>query len=74
MLVQSMWDKHRNWDDPLLPQELQKAWEEWEAELHLLPCITLPRFYVPAHVVQTAVSRQIHIFSDASEKAYGSVS
>ncbi len=69
-----MWDKQHHWDDPLLPQELQQAWREWEAELHLLPRITLPRAYVPAHVDQTAVSRQIHIFSDASEKAYGSVS
>lgn len=60
--------------DPLLPQELQQAWEEWKAELHLLPCITLPRSYVRAHVVQAVVSRQIHILSDASEKAYGSVS
>ncbi len=74
LLVQSMWDKQHHWDDPLLPQELQQAWREWEAELHLLPRITLPRAYVPAHVDQTAVSRQIHIFSDASEKAYGSVS
>ncbi|KAI2664192.1 hypothetical protein H4Q32_002333 [Labeo rohita] len=56
LLVQSMWDKHHQWDDPLLP------------------CIALPQAYVPAHVDQTAVTRQIHIFSDASEKAYGSVS
>ncbi|XP_073770437.1 uncharacterized protein [Danio rerio] len=74
LLVQSMWDKHRNWDDPLLPHELQQAWKEWEAELHLLPHLSLPRSYVPAQVDQAIVSRQVHIFSDASEKAYGSVS
>lgn len=72
LFVQSMWDKHRHWDDPLLPQELQLAWKKWEDELHLLPRITLPRSYIPAHVGQTVVSRQIHIFIDASEKAYGS--
>ncbi len=43
LLVQSMWDKQHHWDDPLLPQELQQAWREWEAELHLLPRITLPK-------------------------------
>lgn len=71
ILVQCLWDKQCNWDDPLLPQELLQAWKAWEAELQVLPSISLPQPYVPAQV--DVVTRQIHIFSDASERAYGSV-
>ncbi len=74
LIVQSMWDKPRDWDDPLIPHDLQRAWKEWESELHLLPCISLPRPYAPPHTDQMVISRQVHVFSDASEKAYGSVS
>lgn len=74
LIVQSMWDKPRDWDDPCIPQDLQKAWKEWESELHLLPCIFIPRPYAPALTEQMVVSRQIHVFSDASERVYGSVS
>nr|XP_055064967.1 uncharacterized protein LOC129447318 [Misgurnus anguillicaudatus] len=74
LIVQSMWDGPRDWDDPIIPPDLQKAWMEWESELPLLSRITLPRPYAPAHTEQSVVSRQIHVFSDASEKAYGAVS
>ncbi|KAL7883040.1 hypothetical protein SRHO_G00006980 [Serrasalmus rhombeus] len=71
VLVQRLWDKQRHWDDPLLPEDLQQEWKDWEAELQLLPQISFPRPYVPAQA--NAHARQIHIFSDASERAYGSV-
>ncbi|XP_067303718.1 uncharacterized protein [Pseudorasbora parva] len=74
LIVQSMWDKPRDWDDPLIPQDLLKVWKEWESELHLLSCISLPRPYAPVQSDQMVASRQIHVFSDASERAYGSVS
>lgn len=74
MIVQSMWDKPRDWDDPQIPQDLQKAWKEWESELHLLSSISLSRHYASAQADQMVASRQIHVFSDASERAYGAVS
>ncbi len=74
LIVQSMWDKQRDWDNPLIPHDLQRAWKEWESELHMLPRISLPRSYAPPHTDQMVISRQVHVFSDASEKAYGSVS
>lgn len=70
-LFQHLWDKQRHWDDPLLPQDLQQEWKDWEAKLEVLPRISLPRPYVPAEV--DVRSRQIHIFNDASERAYGSI-
>ncbi|XP_073789994.1 uncharacterized protein [Danio rerio] len=74
LIVQRMWDKPRDWDDPHIPQDLQEAWKEWESELHLLPHISFPRPYASTPHSQMIVSRQIHVFSDASEKAYGAVS
>ncbi|KAJ8016196.1 hypothetical protein DPEC_G00004680 [Dallia pectoralis] len=73
MLVRHLWDKQRDWDDPLLPKELLQAWTDWEEELHDLKDITMPRAYVPDELDQSSTSREIHVFSDASEQAYGSV-
>ncbi len=74
LIVQSMWDKQRDYDDPLIPHDLQRAWKEWESELHLLPRISLPWSYAPPHTDQMVISRQVPVFSDAFEKPYGSVS
>ncbi|XP_029965347.1 uncharacterized protein LOC115401351 [Salarias fasciatus] len=73
ILVRLLWDKHRGWDDPLLPQELLQRWRAWEDELHVLPRIILPRPYQPKEVDPTDLHREVHIFSDASQEAYGSV-
>ncbi len=73
VLVQRLWDKHREWDDPLLTEELLQAWKEWVAELPELSHITLPRCYVPRTMDQPDVTRDVHVFCDASERAYGSV-
>lgn len=73
ILVQHLWDKHRGWYDPLLPQELLQQWKTWEEELQVLPQITLPRPYLPKEVNICGLRREMHIFCNASEEAYGSV-
>lgn len=73
VIVQHLWVKHRDWDDPQLPGELQQEWMKWEEELKYLPEVTLPRCYYPYYMDHSDVRREIHIFSDASEKAYGAV-
>ncbi|KAJ7997224.1 hypothetical protein DPEC_G00226750 [Dallia pectoralis] len=73
VLVQRLWDKRRDWDDPLLPLDLLQAWNSWEEELQSLPSINLPRCYEPKQVDLSNVIREVHVFCDASEKAYGSV-
>ncbi|KAK0156275.1 hypothetical protein N1851_000422 [Merluccius polli] len=73
VLVRHLWDKHRGWDDPLLPQELLQQWQAWEDELGVLPQVTLPRPYLPKEVDLCSLHREVHIFCDASEEVYGSV-
>lgn len=73
VLVQRLWDKHRQWDDPLLPSELLQTWNTWEEELEHLPLISFPRCYASTEMDLSDSVRDVHIFCDASERAYGSV-
>ncbi|KAL7841401.1 hypothetical protein SRHO_G00250920 [Serrasalmus rhombeus] len=73
VLVQRLWGKRCGWHDPLLPGDLLQSWTRWEEELSLLPKIHLPRSYVPRSVNQAEVTRELHIFCDAPESAYGAV-
>lgn len=73
IIVRHLWDKHRGWDDPLLPQELLQQWKDWEEELQVLPQVTLPRPYLSKSVDISGLQREVHVFCDASEEAYGSV-
>lgn len=72
IIVQLLWDKKRGWDDPCLPADLLAAWQQWESELPRLSQISQPRCY--SFSIQQAIkSRSVHVFCDASERAYGSV-
>lgn len=73
ILVQRLWDKKRDWDDPHLPEDLLQTWRLWEAELSHLGKISLPRCYTSAAMDQADSKRDLHVFCDASEQAYGSV-
>ena len=73
VVVQRLWDKKREWDDPSLPEDLLHAWQEWESELPALQDIALPRCYHSEGMDSESSQREIHIFCDASERAYGSV-
>lgn len=74
ILFQQLWARKREWDDPLLPGDLLAAWQAWERELSTMDNISLPRCYVSTELDCTNVTREVHIFCDASERAYGSVS
>ncbi|CAM4529069.1 unnamed protein product [Leuciscus chuanchicus] len=73
VVIQHLWDKKRDWDDPALPDHLLAAWREWEEELPHLQSIALPRCYTGHELDSPTCERQIHVFCDASEQAYGSV-
>lgn len=72
VLIQQLWSKKREWDDPNLPPDLHAAWNTWESELQHLSAITIPRCYssVPNNAHQ---KYDLHVFCDASERAYGAV-
>ncbi|GFS57088.1 uncharacterized protein TNIN_152641 [Trichonephila inaurata madagascariensis] len=57
------------WDDPL-PMDIQDTFQSWIDEVDTIPQISLPRNYFSN--VETKMA-EIHIFSDASQKAYGCV-
>ncbi|KAK7939924.1 hypothetical protein WMY93_003250 [Mugilogobius chulae] len=73
ILVQRLWGKKRDWDDPHLPEDLLHLWNAWVSELHILPNISINRCYVHSDTNLSSATQSIHIFSDASERAYGSV-
>ncbi|XP_023811839.1 uncharacterized protein LOC110015208 [Oryzias latipes] len=73
VLVQQLWGKNREWDDPLLPGELLSTWIEWEEELQQLENISLRRCYSSPEMDKADSQRELHIFCDASQQAYGSV-
>lgn len=52
-------------------ESLLRLWQEWENELPQLQTITLPR--CSTSDVPACNPFDLHIFSDASERAYGSV-
>ncbi|CAG9135443.1 unnamed protein product [Plutella xylostella] len=66
MLMQGLWLDKLSWDEPL-PSEIKKRWNEITKSLSLLNAVRCPRIMVcDAHKTV-----QLHIFSDASERAYG---
>ncbi|KAI2648679.1 Gag-Pro-Pol polyprotein [Labeo rohita] len=73
VIVQRLWDKKRDWDDPKLPEDLVNEWNRWSKELNDLQHIALPRCYCSAPKDNVSSQRDIHIFCDSSECAYGSV-
>lgn len=73
VLVQQLWNNKREWDDPLLPSDLLTAWQEWEAEVPQVNNICLRRCYVSPALDKPECSRELHVFCDASQQAYGSV-
>ncbi|XP_059364848.1 uncharacterized protein LOC132103769 [Carassius carassius] len=73
VLVQRLWTKPRDWDDPNLPADLLEKWNVWEKELPDLCKLKLPRCYLPADFDVEKSKLSLHVFGDASEVAYGSV-
>lgn len=63
--------KSVDWDDPL-PESLMARWNKWVTSLTDLGTLEIPRMYC-AISFNTALRREIFIFSDASKDAIGAV-
>lgn len=73
VIIQQLWAKKRDWDDPDLPPNLQAAWLNWENELKHLSAVSIPRCYLPSSATAAEQHSSLHVFCDASERAYGAV-
>ncbi|KAG1930137.1 hypothetical protein F2P79_022559 [Pimephales promelas] len=74
ILVQDLWKIHVGWDDLIESDSLRNRWQTWLQELHDLDQQEIPRCYTPFQVHDETFTRDLHIFCDASERAFGSVS
>ncbi|KAL0156947.1 hypothetical protein M9458_048193, partial [Cirrhinus mrigala] len=71
-LIQALWINKRGWDD-CIGEEMLGKWQEWTNELQYLPMVSMPRCYFPICPEPDKDKIELHVFCDASERAYGSV-
>ena len=68
--MQKLWQRHTEWDEPL-DNELHKEWQGIVNDIKQLPHFTITRSYFTTTFDTHSV--ELHLFADASVKAYGSV-
>ena len=68
--MQTLWQKHLEWDEPLEP-ELCEQWQSIVTDIKQLPQFNINRRYFTITYEKNNV--QLHVFADASTKAYGAV-
>ncbi|XP_073764218.1 uncharacterized protein [Danio rerio] len=73
VLIQDLWKQNLGWDDLIEPAQLRNKWLTWVGEIPTLLQLQFPRLYTPVWPDNPPVTRELHIFCDASERAYGSV-
>ncbi|XP_045449127.1 uncharacterized protein LOC123657649 [Melitaea cinxia] len=66
IIMQTLWINKCKWDDELSP-EITNLWLSFANTLSFLNNISIPRWIL----CNDSVKHEIHIFTDASEKAYG---
>ena len=72
LLLQELWQQQLEWDEPL-SNKLSTQWHDISHNIREAATITLPRCYFP-HAEEPPTAPHLHVFSDASPKAYGAVS
>ena len=70
LLMQVFWQKHLEWEEPLEP-ELCEQWYFIISDIKKLPLLHINRRYFT--VTYEKHNIQLHLFADASTKAYGAV-
>ncbi|XP_054723576.1 uncharacterized protein LOC129233627 [Uloborus diversus] len=72
ILLQEIWKRKLNWDDPL-PPDLKDTFQNWCEELYYLNEIRVPRHLTSMNKMEELSDWTLHCFVDASKKAYGAV-
>ena len=72
MLVQDIWRTGCEWDDRIDDVSFQK-WMRWSKMIAGVKAFKLPRSYFGSAKAREIEDLQLHIFTDASEMAYGCV-
>lgn len=67
LVMQNIWKKKLEWDEPL-PDQVAEEWKWFCEQIAELHTISFPR-----HVTMTGGSIELHGFSDAAKHAYGAV-
>src|SRR5277367_5964549 len=70
ILLQDIWRSKIGWDDQI-PTSLRSRWVHWVQQLARVRDYSIPRCY--ASESEKEDDRQLHVFSDASEKAFACV-
>ena len=69
IILQKLWRAGVGWDESI-PPEVEKEWKEWLLATDQLPAVRIPRCLHEVGEREEELSRQIHIFCDASGEAY----
>ncbi|XP_058828118.1 uncharacterized protein LOC131688011 [Topomyia yanbarensis] len=72
IVLQHLWRKGCDWD-AVMDDESWKLWKRWVDLLPEVEAIRIPRCYIGNAVSTEIESLELHIFTDASEHAYGCV-
>lgn len=70
VLMQNIWKSRIDWDSEI-PENLFELWQNWLKDLYTLAPIRIKRCYFPT--ISQPKEVEIHMFCDASEKAYATV-
>lgn len=69
IIFQDIWRRGLSWEE-LLPHDLAQRWQHWISKLPQLTLLHVPRWIGAS---TTPEQSEVHVFCDASEKAYGAV-
>jgi len=73
IIIQDLWKLRHSWDEEIAHEKLRDEFTLWESELQDISNMSLPRCFIPFDFDNTRTEQQLHVFSDASERIYGSV-
>ncbi|XP_065087100.1 uncharacterized protein LOC135708850 [Ochlerotatus camptorhynchus] len=70
MLIQDLWRTGCEWDAPIDKISLVK-WQNWVQQMSMIEAVRIPRAYFGDATTDQLREIQLHVFTDASEAAYG---